>query len=302
MNRCPLCNSAEIENIEIIRKKDLLRLYIKMVKKDFSHLVKTEIEYCKCLKCDLLFFNPLISGDEYFYNALQEFPWYYVDDKYEYTMAKEFISVNDKVLEIGSGKGTFSKYINSELYTGLDFSENAKKLAAKNGINIENATIEEHAEMYPNHYDVVLSFQVMEHVSNIREFIQSQIKALKENGKLIVAVPSEDSFLKYVTNGILNMPPHHVSRWSDKTLRYLAEEFNLELICLSHEKLQKIHIDYFLNTLIANIFKTRKLIDLSIYNTIISKLAKILTRIIRKKIFEEMYPVGHTVIAVYNKR
>ena len=220
--------------------------------------------YNQCRKCGLKYFTPLIVGDEKFYNSFQEIDWYYMNEKEEYQYAKKFIKNNNKVLEVGCGKGAFARIVPTNCYVGLDLSEKAKKMASKDGVKIKNESIELHAQNHKNYYDVVCSFQVLEHVSNPFSFLNSSIQTLKKGGLLIIAVPSEDSFLRHVTNGILNMPPHHISRWSDDTLNYLIKIFDLELIEIYHEKIQKIHRRYFLSTLISNIFLKPKLVDLNI--------------------------------------
>jgi 2-polyprenyl-3-methyl-5-hydroxy-6-metoxy-1,4-benzoquinol methylase len=77
---------------------------------------------------------------------------------------------------------------------GLEFSRKAKEIAFSNGIIIENESIQSHSVAHPAKYDVVCAFQVLEHVSEIRSFIESSIKALKPGGLLIYSIPSADSF------------------------------------------------------------------------------------------------------------
>ena len=75
--------------------------------------------------------SPGIVGDEKFYNALQKFQWYYQEEKSEFKFAKEFIKPNDKVLDIGCGKGAFAKLITCKEYVGLDLSSKASEMAKK---------------------------------------------------------------------------------------------------------------------------------------------------------------------------
>ena len=300
---CILCNNKVIDNIGKIDIKSLIKLYSKITNIDFSYLLNgnTKLMYNQCGKCGLKYFTPLIVGDEKFYNSFQEIDWYYMNEKEEYQYAKKFIKNNNKVLEVGCGKGAFARIVPTNCYVGLDLSEKAKKMASKNGVKIKNEGIELHVQNHKNYYDVVCSFQVLEHVSNPFSFLNSSIQTLKKGGLLIIAVPSEDSFLKHVTNGILNMPPHHISRWSDNTLNYLTKIFNLELLEIYHEKIQKIHRRYFLSTLISNIFLKPKLVDLSIRRKIISKISLLLAIFIEKNFKKEFLTNGHTVIGVYRR-
>lgn len=299
---CPLCKQEQIKVLEKIKNNDLIFLYQKMTDIDFSYLINQDIDFCECQTCKLKFFDPLITGDEKFYNTLQKYEWYYMDEKEEYHYAKKYISNEDKVLEVGSGKGAFAKHINSHNYIGLDFSENAKKMAAENGIIIENEMIQDYAKEHQEKFDIVVSFQVLEHVSDPKEFIESKLVALKKGGKLIIAVPSEDSFLKYVTNGILNMPPHHVTRWSDETFGYIARAYNLNIDSIYHEKVQNIHKQWYLSSLVSNAFLDTKLIDLTIMRKLINKFSSLVSRFLIKNLPKEMLPNGHTVLVVFEKK
>lgn len=118
---------------------------------------------------------------------------------------------------------------------------------------------------------------------------------------MIIASPSEDSFLKYVTNGALNMPPHHVTRWSDETLRFISDKYNLELIDIYHEKVQPIHLKWFLSTLLNSAFGSNKMINLSLFFKLKNRLFALAAKCLEKGFKREMLPNGHTVVAVYRR-
>ena len=108
-------------------------------------------------------------------------------------------------------------------------------------------------------------------------------------------MPSEDSFISKCSNGILNMPPHHISRFSDKALKNISEIFDIELLEIYHENIQKEHFDFYKQTIWANIFLEPRLIDTSIKRKIINRLGLIAKPFI--KIPKNIY--GHTAVAVY---
>ena len=299
--KCPLCEEKNLDKIEIINKKQLIFLYKKMINIDISTLIDKDLDYYKCINCELQFFDPLISGDEKFYNALQKLDWYYIDEKEEYNSAKNYIKSTDKLLEIGGGKGSFVKYLPTKNYTGIEFSTKAREMAAKNNIKMENELIQNYVKKKQNFFDVVVSFQVLEHVSDPKNFIEAKLRALKIGGKMIITVPSEDSFLKYVTNGLFNMPPHHVTRWNDKTFHFLSKKYELKIINIYHEKVQDIHKTWYISTFIQNSLLKQKMIDLSIKRKFFNKFSNFLSRILKKGIKEEMLPNGHTVLIVMEK-
>ena len=237
--KCPLCNSYD--DASEIKKKDIVLLYKKAFDIDVTYLVKDNFTYTKCKNCELGYFYPAYMGDDYFYNNLNKQEWYYLhEDKTEFEFSAKYIDSSIAVLDIGSGRGIFSSYIDCKEYVGLELSNNAVNLAEKDGVNVLNQSIED----YSNNnkvFDVVVSFQVLEHIFHFDLFLSSAIKVLKKGGIFIIAVPNSDSFLQYSTNNILDLPPHHVLRWNEKSLRYLAKKYHLNVVEIFKEGVTNIH-------------------------------------------------------------
>lgn len=183
---CILCHSNDTHILQEVKQKQLNALYKKVFDINTSHLITSDILYHHCKSCDLRFFNTkegkIPTGDNDFYNALNSLQWYYFGEKDEYHYAQKYINAQSKVLEVGCGKGAFAHFLPQEAkkhYVGLEFSTGAKEMAAKDGICIENISIEEYAKNHAQYFDVTCSFQVLEHVANPHSFIASQIQCLK---------------------------------------------------------------------------------------------------------------------------
>jgi SAM-dependent methyltransferase len=232
-----------------------------------------------------------------------------MDDKEEYDYACRYIKDNDIILEVGCGKGAFSRKIQTSSYTGLEFSKDAIEIASKASIKIINQSVEIHSNSHLESYDVVCSFQVLEHVSNPKSFIESCLKCLKKGGLLIISVPSDDSFIGSLKNNVLNMPPHHVTRWSDKALQYVADRFCLKLIDIHHEKLADIHRRLYARELVIksldNLWKNNQsysLVDSSTNYQVKSKISKVIAAFISAGLTDDrIKPIGHSVTVVYQK-
>lgn len=303
LSKCPLCQSCNSTIIGSIDHVQLNKRYTKLTGINFEYLLTKPILLKCCTDCNLQFYDPKIAGDENFYNALQKFEWYYLNDKYEYSIAQKYITPGDIVLDVGCGVGAFSKNVtaNGGNFMGLELSDGAITQALSNGIKIKKQTVQEFALNNPNSVDVVTSFQVCEHVDDVKGMIEAKLQALKPIGLMIIAVPSDSSFLKNVSNGILNMPPHHITRWSDEVFEFIAKQYGLKLERIYHEKLQKIHVRGYLNTLVQNSILKPKLVDNSTKRFFIEKLASIISIILEKGFSETMRPNGHTAIAVFRK-
>lgn len=313
---CLLCGSNHLAVIDSIATDLVVENYAKAFNVNVESYFKPggKMDLIGCEDCGLLSYDPMPDGDADFYEDLQRLPWYYQDIKPEYHFAKTHVGTHDRVLEIGCGKGVFRSFLADSVdYRGLEFNQAAIDKAIAQGLNVTADPIQNHAEAHPGEYDVVCHFQVLEHVSDPQGFLQACAKAVKPGGKLIVAVPAEDSFLSICEAGWLNMPPHHVSRWKDSTLRHAMEtQLGLQIEAIWHEPVADYHQDWYrailVNYAMKNLLGQRT--RLSTGTDFISKVARRLAapKPIQSWLFtrgEKTFAFagrGHTVCAVGVKR
>lgn len=309
---CPVCKGQEITTVDRVSTRDLKSLYSRAGIDVSRYLAAVfEIKLNRCKRCDLGFFTPHCAGDDVFYEQLQKFDWYYQDEKPEYGYAQSHIRSGDKILEVGCGKGAFRSWLPTSVqYTGVEFNDEAIRKARSLGLNVIKQSIEEHAAIAADEYDVVCSFQVLEHVPEPLGFVQACVKTLKPGGKLLIAVPSEDSFIGQAVDAHLNMPPHHALRWSDRALRNLATRLGLANVELWHEPVAPFHAEWHKDTLALLYFvrlglRKKKLVDRGL-------VGRILARVIRNQSIRDFFAAraskhfphatqGHTVVLVATK-
>jgi SAM-dependent methyltransferase len=252
----------------------------------------------------------LAGGDEKFYNTLQHKSWYYVDHKNEFDLAVPFLAKGNNVLEVGSGKGNFARFLQnlgmSLAYTGLDFSQEARRMAASYGIDIRVQSVQDYAKDHAGTHDVVCAFQVLEHVVEIRSFLDAMVSALKPGGILLIAVPSEDSYISQSNNLALNLPPHHISRYTDRWFQHAAQILGMELESVQHDPLQPHHrFDYIYQLTISALYRwfgaKRPMVDHRAMNWLSRIPAFLLGKFLAKGLGSHNSPRGHTVFAVMRK-
>ena len=201
-----------------------------------------EIGLYECPETSVQFYYPFeTAGPEALYRQLQTFEWNYKDVKWEHDVALGFVKPGQKVLDVGCGQGSFLARAGAKgaLPTGIEFNRAAGDVARAKGVEILPVLLSDHARERSGYYDVVTSFQVLEHVTNPREFIEGSLEVLKPGGRLIVGVPNDEGFLGQDDDAVLNMPPHHMTLWTRRSLEALAGQFPIELDCVEFEPLQE---------------------------------------------------------------
>ena len=305
---CPLCHADNIIVIEKIKAASIIKMYQRLASLDVSSEFgsNNEILFCQCPSCDLHFFSPMVAGSGEFYDSLQKLDWYYPDKKDEYEVGSSFINSDFSVLEIGCGHGFFAQKIQVKKYVGLELSQDSIKVARKLGFEVLAETVQDHAIHHSGTYDAVCTFQVLEHVPEVDDFLQACVDCLKPGGVLIISVPSADSFLKRATNIFTNLPPHHVTWWTDKCLNAVGTRYGLEVVKLEHERLADIHLNLYLRTILLTqarrlFFLGSSMVNESLRYRMVEKAVAHLVKVwIKFAKFAEM-PMGHSVNAVYRK-
>ncbi len=207
---------------------------------------RKEVQIYRCLDTGYRFYYPFkTTGDDSFYQEMEKFPWYYMDWKWEYDVAENFIKKSDKVLEIGCAKGAFLKKIkeNGAIVEGLEMNSSALKACIKKDLLVNTDSIEKFSTNKKNVYDIVCSFQVLEHVADVKNFIESSLYILKPGGLMIISVPNNDCLI-FKEDVALNMPPHHMGLWEINSLIKLQNNFDMKLDSIHLEPLQKYHIGF----------------------------------------------------------
>ncbi len=185
-------------------------------------------------------------GDTDFYSALMGRIGYDRADKPEFTEAAREIFPADQVLDVGAGSGNFSVPCLG-IYRGIDTNPAAVAAGRNAGRNVHLGTVQDEGA---GNYDVVTLFQVLEHVDNPGDLLRACIRRLRSGGKLIVSTPDMEGFMGYLTNEILNYPPHHMTWWSAASLCALIEDCECEVSRVWHEPLRRDHLRAALSALL----------------------------------------------------
>lgn len=250
----PVTGDANTTLTDIFFSSDIIKLYQDQLGIDVSSFFtgKESFSLYRCNDTGYRFYYPQgMDGDGDFYARLQQSLGddYYHDWKFEYQLALDLLQPGDKVLDIGCGIGKFlgrAKDKAAEV-VGLELNEQAVNLCKQNGLTVYNELIDEHAAKKEGYYDVVCFFQVLEHIYDVRPFLENALKACKRNGKLIIGVPNNEPYFwgydKYCT---LNLPPHHMGLWNKEVFVKTAPLFHLRMLDVVYDVKGSIRTEAYL--------------------------------------------------------
>ncbi|MFQ5894544.1 MAG: methyltransferase domain-containing protein [Nitrospinota bacterium] len=187
-----------------------------------------------CPSCDLVFSDPMKTQGGGWYDKAYIVRHIAVDDRimWYFSWALKNLPKKGKLLDIGCGAGTFVAYASKEGYeaSGIDFSVEAIE-AGKRRFGIESlfaTTLEEFRRGQPHEiFDAITSFEVLEHVESPALFLGEMKELLKPGGRIALSVPNRD---RWPVREFNDYPPHHLTQWSERSLRRLLEALGFEIL------------------------------------------------------------------------
>jgi SAM-dependent methyltransferase len=248
--QCPLCFSEKFFTLRTYDITSLGKEWLGFGINPFIDLTKEidQLKHCLCNNCGLEFYSPLIVGDSKFYEHLSKNnSWYYEADKWEFNQAIQILNEDKNIknlLEVGCGRGFFLDKVSSSYETtGIELNQDAIHFCQEKNLNVLDANL----NVMNISFNAIVLFEVLEHLANPKEILDEVYRLLDHNGILIIAVPNPESFLKEFDHVLLDMPPHHVTRWGKNTFRYISQQYNLEIISIHDEPLRYIHYQWYIS-------------------------------------------------------
>ena len=153
-----------------------------------------------------------------------------------------------RVLEVGCGRGSFlakAKDIGAAVI-GVELNHDAAEIAARRGIDVVRCDVSEMSADWLHSFDLVVAFQVVEHVRDPLNFCARLFSFVRQGGALHIAVPNHDGFMRYADT-LLDLPPHHASRWNSRAMRYLGSWIGASGIRIVIAPLEPVHAEVYLN-------------------------------------------------------
>ena len=286
-NKCPICYG---KLYAVGKKYSIEQLFKLWQPKKFSDPVMEEhrsqaldTRLYRCARCSFEVFLPQIIGTPTFYveaynlfemQAKESFT--YSESKWDFYEASRDISGCNSLLEVGCGPGYFLNMVResvSKIY-GVEYNEPAKVQARAKGFKVFSHFSEvDHV----GGFDAVFCFHVLEHVKDPVAFMRDLFSWVKPGGTVGISVPNQAGPIKYIDPCIMNMPPHHATRWNKSSLTALALSLGVKIERFAFEPLLLENNSYYSHGWVNYVFSGNSIFS-SILRKLISMILKVLFR------------------------
>ena len=257
--QCPNCSKAALKLTD--QTEDIRELlprwesegqfrFSKQTIQEYSD--KTSITLYQCPACSFKQFHPIIEGTPQFYHDITK-NQYYVKDKWEFGQAIKDIKrfKVESVLDVGCGEGAFLSQLRQQLPAvslyGFDHNESVREKLAQLNISYVSNLMDLGLK-----FDVICSFQAIEHFADPFIWLEIVKRSLKPDGCLIVTVPDSAGPLRFFSEAVTDLPPHHLTRWNKESVRIFLERRGLELLRVKEEPLPDYLWDAYLPKIIES--------------------------------------------------
>jgi len=235
---CPVCNDTNPQ--------------IALESQDFS-LTQTSFTILHCTHCSVRFTSPLPNQDEI--GQYYQFEAYishtdvkegWMNRLYHFVRARTltqktnwiqslFTGHKGHLLDIGAGTGAFVHAMQQKSWkvTGLE-PDKATRERALEIYKLHLKSTDTIFELPENEYEIITMWHVLEHVHELKPYLNQCFKSLKQNGRCIIAVPNYTSFdaTYYKKYWAAYDLPRHLYHFSPKSMSILLNEIGFEIVSL----------------------------------------------------------------------
>ncbi len=263
---CPFCQASEGKSLYTVTASEAATHFIlPWQNPEKYNLLEAHLrclwnqDICQiviCLSCNGVFSLPFVAGDKRFYDLACE-QTVYPQEKWEFTRALDWLFqeveksklLDTNVLEIGAGDGGFLRKviasgIDSKNIAAIEYSDRGRNSLEDLELNcvlfddIPSTTL---LMQWKDKFDFIFMFQVLEHMDDLDTKLTFLRKCLRPQGQIIIAVPNPKKIYFNELNGaLLDMPPHHISRFNDSAIHSLAKRNSFEIELVEIEPLDKL--------------------------------------------------------------
>ena len=133
----------------------------------------------------------------------------------------------NKILDVGCGRGWFLQEANKRGWNvfGTEYSTEAIKICKSNGLKMHEGKLESTA-FSSEEFDIITSFEVIEHINNPIEETSYIYKFLRKGGLFYLTTPNFNCYLRFYLKENYNIIgyPEHLAYYTRRTLKKVLSE------------------------------------------------------------------------------
>jgi 2-polyprenyl-3-methyl-5-hydroxy-6-metoxy-1,4-benzoquinol methylase/ribosomal protein S27E len=214
---------------------------------------KSGFTYVQCPFCSMIYMNPRPSQDlidDFYKNSLNYEDWNKTIFPATENIRKKKIIIprasrlvqsckqngieGGTLLEIGSAFGTFGLAINEQKYfdefIGVEPTPDLARTSCDRGLNIRQTTIEK-LDLGLKNIDVVVAFEVIEHLFNPQILVKSSFKYLRKGGLLVLTCPNSLALGPLLLKAKDESFSHeHINYFNSSALSMLIESHGFKIV------------------------------------------------------------------------
>ncbi len=193
----------------------------------------------KCNNCGLVFCEPIPSQQElnnYYKIYAYENNYYSPITKQRYIeLLKKFeqFRVTNNLLDVGCGNGFFLEVAKNHGWNvyGTEYSEKAIEILQEKSIKAFKGELNTN-NFKPETFDIITSFEVMEHINNPIEEVSKFNTLLRKGGVLYITTPNFNSISRNLLKEKWNIIgyPEHLTYYTINTINKLVKQNNFKLL------------------------------------------------------------------------
>ncbi len=244
--------------------------------------------YVRCVECSLVYENPRLTEQELieFYSQKSYFVQegasvstsgyrdYYAQcteglrEDYFGLVERHARTNPGAYCDVGCGPGGLLKIAQTRGWNavGVEISSWAVREGRNNGLTIIEGSLL-NANLPSDHFDAVTMFDVLEHLTHPREYLNEIHRVLKPGGILIVETPNVDGFFTkrvYRENADLVKPRSHICLYSRKSAARLVSRVRFRSVKVAtFPYCRKITLGYLKNVVTSRLLKGRNSVQMT---------------------------------------
>ncbi len=243
---CPACAAEASAGLESI---DLCEQHSHYFPEDagmasqltqFARQSSNGYEMRRCQECGLEWASPMKAPNADWYELAYRNLDLYPPRRWEFECVLRAGRRVDRVFDIGCGSGAFLRLC---IATGMgcegaEFSPTAVERATSNGLPVRLMDLDQQPQTAEGTATVVTAFHVLEHLSRPERLFEFASGVSTPDAILWVGVPScRRPSRVFRERDILDQPPHHLTRWSERALQRAGDSSGWQLLDTAFEPL-----------------------------------------------------------------